>query len=130
MKTVSRWIQQQEFESEQDGHLIKLDGRVENGFSPKALLLAGLAGCTGIDVVEILQKMRISFSDLRIEASAEQTDTTPKVFKDIELTYYLRTAQENEQKVKKAIELSLESYCGVASMLRKNSNINYTLVLQ
>lgn len=97
--------------------------------NPKALLLSGLAGCSGIDVVEILLKKRVVFSDLNIDAEAEQTDEHPKVFKDIFVTYTIRTDAENENKVKKAIELSLEKYCGVSAMLKKNSTIHYKLVL-
>jgi putative redox protein len=95
----------------------------------KALLLTGLSGCSGIDVVMILEKMRVPFAGLEINAETEQTDTDPKVFKDIMLTYRIRTEEEARDKVKKAIELSLEKYCGVSAMLGKNSKINYTLEL-
>jgi putative redox protein len=71
--------------------------------------------------------MRIKFSDFEIEAEADQTEEHPKVFKDIFITYKLRTDKTNEEKVKKAIELSLEKYCGVSAMLRKNSPIHYKL---
>jgi putative redox protein len=127
MKTISKWKKAQEFESEQKGNRVQLDGDSQNGFSPKALLLSGLAACTGIDVVEILQKMKVPFTNLEIEAEAEQTDTHPKVFRDIQLTYTITTDKENEPKVKKAIDLSLDKYCGVAAMLKKNSAIGYTI---
>jgi len=129
MKTTTTWKMKHEFESTQDDNTIKLDGNKENGFSPKALLLAGLAGCSGIDVVDILGKMRIEFSDFIIDGEAEQTEDHPKVFKEILITYHIKTAMENEDKVKKAIELSLEKYCGVAAMLKKNSPVNYKLIL-
>ncbi|MBL7709390.1 MAG: OsmC family protein, partial [Chitinophagaceae bacterium] len=56
-----------------------------------------------------------------------QTEENPKVFKWIMITYNIKTAPENEDKVRKAIDLSLEKYCGVSAMLRKNSPINYKL---
>ena len=128
METKTVWKGGEAFESRYRQGTIELDGTA--GFSPKALLLSGLAGCTGIDIVMILEKMRVPFSQLEIEAKTEQTDTHPKVFKDISLVYRLKAEEENREKIIKAIELSLTKYCGVAAMLQKNSSINYTLDLQ
>ncbi|RYY38372.1 MAG: OsmC family peroxiredoxin [Chitinophagaceae bacterium] len=129
MKTTTVWKGGSAYESTQpNGASISINATA--GFSPKALLLSGLAGCTGVDIVDILEKMRVPFAALEIEAEAGQTDTHPKVFTGIGITYKIRTAEENRDKVVKAIELSLEKYCGVAAMLRKNSEIRYTLQLQ
>lgn len=129
-KTITTWKTAHEFESKLGQNSIQLDGSKTNGFGPKALLLSGLAACSGIDVVDILEKMRVSFSDLVIDAEAEQVEEHPKVFKDILVTYRIKTDKGNEDKVKKAIDLSLEKYCGVAAMLKKNSAINYQLVIE
>lgn len=130
MKTVTTWKTGHQFDSVQDEQHISLDGARENGVSPKALLLSGLAGCSGVDVVDILEKMRVPFSGLVIDAEADQTEEHPRVFTGISLTYRLHTDPANEPKVRKAIDLSLEKYCGVAAMLRKNSPIDYTLVIE
>lgn len=130
MKTITTWRKNHEFEAEHDGNKIKIDGDKKHGHGPKALLLSGLAGCSGIDVVDILQKMRIVFSDFEIEAEAKQSEDNPKIFTEINIIYYIKTDKENEEKVKKAIDLSLEKYCGVSAMLRKNSPINYKLVVK
>lgn len=130
MKTTTTWTKKHRFESRQDEKSFTIDGDREHGPGPKSLLLSGLAGCSGIDVVDILEKMRVEFSGLVIEAEAEQTDEHPKVFKEILITYRVKTAAENEDKVRKAIELSLEKYCGVAAMLKKNSPVRYELVLE
>jgi putative redox protein len=127
MKTTTKWIKDEEFESEHEGNRIKVDGNKKNGHGPKALLLSGLAGCTGIDVIGILNKMKVDFADFSIEVETEQTEEHPKVFKDIQITYRLKTAAENLEKVKKAIDLSLDKYCGVSAMLKKNSAIGYTV---
>lgn len=127
MKTTTTWKTGQAFDTYQGNTKLEIDAKA--GFSPKALLLSGLAGCSGIDVVEILEKMRVPFADLKIEAEAEQTDTHPRVFKDIHLTFILSADEENRDKIKKAIELSLSTYCGVAAMLKKNSDIHYTIQL-
>lgn len=128
-KTITTWIKGHEFEAEHEGNKIQIDGSTENGHGPKALLLSALAGCSGIDVVDILTKMKTEFSDLIIEVEADQTEEHPKVFKEIHITYKIKTARKNENKVKKAIDLSLEKYCGVSAMLKKNSAIDYTVVI-
>ena len=127
MKTTTIWKGGREYDSFQNGAKIELHSGV--GFGPKALLLTGLAGCSGIDVVEILEKMRVPFANLEIDAEAEQTDENPKVFKTIHLTYKIKTGEENREKIRKAIDLSLEKYCGVAAMLKKNSDIEYSIVI-
>jgi len=127
MKTTTVWKTGHSFNSTQNSSKIEIDAK--NGFSPKALLLSGLAGCTGVDVVDILEKMRVPFADLQIEAQADQTEEHPRIFKAINLTYHLKTGQENRDKVKKAIDLSLEKYCGVAAMLKKNSPIEYEIII-
>jgi putative redox protein len=127
MRTTTTWKTGEEFESKQDHNQVQLDGNRKNGFSPKALLLSGLAACSGIDVVDILEKMRVEFSEFVIDTEAEQTAEHPKVFKDIHITYRIKTDAANEEKVRKAINLSLDKYCGVSAMLKKNSPIHYKL---
>ena len=80
-------------ETEKKGQILKL------------FCLSAIAACSGIDVVDILQKMRVSFSDLTIDVETEQTTEHPRVFKDIWVTYKLKTGEENEDKVRKAIDL-------------------------
>lgn len=128
MKTITNWEGNLAFNSTYDGHTISLNGASDSngvrlGYSPKALLLSGLAGCSGIDVVEVLNKMRVAFTKLTIEAEAEQTEEHPKVFKEIHVTYRADIAEEDIDKLKRAIELSVTKYCGVSAMLSKNSEI-------
>ena len=130
MKTTNVWKEKHVFKSHHQDNSFMIDGSREKGVGPKSLLLSGLAGCSGIDVVDILEKMRVPFSGLVIDAEATQTEDHPKVFTDILITYRVKTAKENEDKVRKAIELSLEKYCGVAAMLKKNSPVRYELILE
>lgn len=127
MKTSTTWKHDHAFESRQEDNIFMIDGNRKEGPNPKSLLLSAIAGCSGIDVVDILEKMRVSFSDLIIDVEAEQTTEHPKVFLDIYITYKVKTAAENEDKVRKAIDLSLDKYCGVSAMLSKNSPIHYKL---
>ena len=128
MKTTTTWRTGHSFESMQHDAKIEVDAR--KGFGPKALLLTGLAACSGVDVVDILGKMRVPFADLRIDAEAEQTDEHPRVFKTIYLTYYVKADHDQLPKIRKAIDLSLEKYCGVAAMLKKNSDIQYSIQME
>jgi putative redox protein len=128
MKTITHWEKEMAFTSIFDGHSVSLNGASDEngkrlGYSPKALLLSGLAGCSGIDVVEMLEKMRVPFTKLEIVAQSEQTEEHPKVFKDIEIEYRIDAEPQFEDKIKRAVNLSIEKYCGVAAMLKKNSTI-------
>lgn len=129
MKTTTTWKHAHAFDSQLEDNVFSIDGNRKEGPNPKALLLSAIAACSGIDVVDILEKMRVEFKGLIIDVETEQTTEHPKVFKDIWITYKINTAAENEDKVRKAIDLSLEKYCGVSAMLRKNSPIHYKLEL-
>ena len=130
MKTLTIWKKNLEFETHQDHNSISLDGNKKHGFGPKALLLSGLAGCSGVDVVEILEKMRIEFDSFEMDTEATLTEEHPKIFKDVFIIYKIKTDPTNENKIRKAIDLSLDKYCGVSAMLRKNSPITYKLIIE
>ncbi len=127
MKTTTTWKHDQAFDSKLEENVFSIDGNRKEGPNPKALLLSAIAACSGIDIVDILQKMRVAFTTFEIDVEAEQTATHPRVFLDIYVTYKMKTDPANQDKVKKAIDLSLEKYCGVSAMLQKNSPIHYTL---
>lgn len=92
-------------------------------------MLASLCGCSGIDVVEILNKMKVPFTTLSIEATAEQTDTVPKVFSVINMTYKADVGEAHLDQFNRAVSLSQEKYCGVSAMLAKVCPIHYTVAL-
>lgn len=130
IRIKATWIKDQEFTGNHEDNEIRIDGNKKNGHGPKALLLSGLAACSGIDVVEILEKMRVDFDGFFMEVETEQTEEHPKVFRDILIIYHIRTDPANEHKVRRAIDLSLNNYCGVSAMLKKNSRINYRLEIE
>ena len=125
------WINKMAFDSQVDNHTFRIDtgGLLgdNTGPSPKKLLLSSLAGCTGMDVVALLNKMRVPFTALEIDIDADLTDEHPKVYSEIRLKYRVFGNGLNRKKVEKAIRLSQEKYCGVSAMLRKNSPIEYTI---
>ncbi len=118
------------FSANIDGHTITLDSHPEFGGSdsgpqPKPLLLLSLSGCTGMDVVSLLKKMRVEYADFQITVDAELTDEHPRYYQKINLTYSIRTKPEYHNKVNKAVDLSQERYCGVSYMLSKSAELTY-----
>jgi len=80
--------------------------------------------------VEILEKMRIKFDSFEMITEATLTEEHPKIFKEVFIIYKIKTDPANEDKVIKAIDLSLDKYCGVSAMLKKNSPITYNLIVE
>ncbi|MCU0825114.1 MAG: OsmC family protein [Leptospira sp.] len=103
-------------------------GGTNKGPRPMELLLMGLAGCTSIDVLMILQKQKLNVVDYSVDVvgEREQVDQV-KLFKDIHLTFHIKGPFEI-QNAKRAIDLSLEKYCSVAKTLEKTAKITYTLL--
>lgn len=109
------------FTTDFNGHKILTDTTVEDGGedsgpSPKRLMLASLAGCTGIDIVSILNKMKVEFSDFSIGVHAALSADHPKIYNLVKLTYKIKLAEEDKPKMIKAVNLSIEKYCGVYAM--------------
>jgi putative redox protein len=131
MQTTTKWVKGLAFEGEYDKHIVKIDSakhpETSTGMNPKRLLLCSLSACSGMDVVGILDKMRVQYSKLEIVAEAEQTDEDPKVFKEIFLTYITDASQEDADKVKRAVELSKDKYCGISAMLSKHCPIHFNI---
>ena len=90
------------------------------GGSPMEFLLAGVAGCTAIDVLSILQKMRQNVHDFSIEISGVRADEHPKVYTDVTVTYIVRGEDINEENVARAIELSEGIYCSASQMFQRS----------
>ncbi len=95
------------------------------GMKPSELLLVALASCTAVDVVEILQKKRLTLTSLEISASGEQDADPPWTFRKIHLVYRLRGVGLTETAVRQAIELSEEKYCSVAATVRGKAEITF-----
>jgi putative redox protein len=96
------------------------------GLSPMELILVGLAGCTGIDIVGILQKKRESLRALKVQVRGKRAEDYPQIFKEIEITYLLWGNGINPVSVERAIQLSEEKYCSVSAMLKEVVNIRST----
>ena len=134
MESTVAWASGMSFNASQDGHDIILDASIEfggtdRGVQPKTLLLTGLGGCTAMDVVSILNKMRVEYTGLKIHVSADLTEDHPKVFKFIHVKYVFSGKDLPMEKLEKAVSLSQEKYCGVSAMLIKACPITHEIVL-
>ncbi|HLW58464.1 MAG TPA: OsmC family protein [bacterium] len=101
-------------------------GGRDTGPSPMETVLLALGGCTGMDVVSILQKMRAPLSGLEIRIVAERADAHPKVFTRIALEYVFSGKDLTPEQVTRAVELSQTRYCSVSAMLQKVTEFTYT----
>jgi len=112
------------------GHSITMDGPPEIGgenlgVRPMEMLLLGVAGCTMIDVVTTLKKMRQELTNCETKLSAERADEHPKVFTDIHIQFIVKGQDLDPKKVEKAITLSAEKYCSASIMLGKTASITH-----
>ncbi len=116
------------------GHPVEMDaapavGGSDSASRPKELVLDGLAGCTALDVISLLRKMQALPEAFRIEVESEETEEHPKIFKTIHLKYIVK-GDVPEDKLKRAIELSQERYCGVTAMLKPTAEITYEYIYE
>jgi putative redox protein len=112
------------------GHTITMDGPPESGgenlgVRPMEMLLLGVAGCTMIDVVTTLKKMRQDLSHLETKINAERATDHPKVFTDIHIQFVVKGKDLDPKKVDKAITLSAEKYCSASIMLGETATITH-----
>ncbi len=91
--------------------------------SPKVLMLSSLAVCSGLDVVSILEKMKIQLSDFKITSEANLTDEHPKYYNNVSLGYHFYGEDLDKAKINKAVNLSITKYCGVMEMFRSFAEI-------
>jgi len=95
------------------------DGGEGKGLRPKSLMLSALAGCSGLDIVMLFRKMKLEVRDFRIETLAELTKEHPKYYNSVIVEYHFYGKNLDESKLQRAVNLSVEKYCGVMEMFRK-----------
>ncbi len=118
------WKKAINFKVTQDGHSFDIDGSEEFGGQdlgprPKALLLSALAGCSGMDIVSMLEKMKYQDFTFKIKVNAELNTEHPIVYTQANITYYFEGEKLDAKNIIKAVKLSEEKYCGVSAMLAK-----------
>ncbi len=134
MEVNVKWKNGMLFETEHEGFKLLIDahekvGGTGQGPTPKGLTLVSLGGCTGMDVVSILKKMKVEFEALEIKVSSELADEHPKKFTKMLVTYIFKGKDLSISKIKKAINLSEERYCGVSASLKPQVEISNKLII-
>ncbi|TAI47688.1 OsmC family protein [Flagellimonas allohymeniacidonis] len=121
----TKWVGGMAFESNNPSGLnLKIDASPEDGgegsgLRPKALMLSSLAGCSGLDVASLIKKMKLEVDDFHIETIANLTDEHPKYYDAVSIEYHFYGSNLKEEKLQKAVDLSVEKYCGVMEMFRR-----------
>ena len=102
-------------------------GGSNQGLSPKALMLSSLGGCTGLDVLSLLKKIRVEIEDFKVTVNGELTEEHPKYYDKVSIDYYFTGTDLNEEKIKKVVSLSEERYCGVIKMFRAFAEVTIAI---
>jgi len=129
-KVSTTWLSGMKFESSNpSGHSVFIDlgedhGGKGEGHRPKALMLSSLAGCSGLDVVSLIKKMKLSIDDFKIDIEANLTEEHPKYYDKVIVNYHFYGDDLDEKKLEKAVNLSVERYCGVMEMFRQFADMD------
>ena len=120
----TRWLSNMAFEADVNGHKIVMDadqhvGGENRGPRPKPFMLAALGGCTAMDVISILKKMRVDIESFNVKVEGDLTEEFPKHFYKMHVIYEFTGKDLPMDKLKKAVELSEERYCGVSAVYKK-----------
>lgn len=121
--------------SSESGFSVPLDAKEEFGgqglgFQPLQLFAIGLAGCTALDVISILQKKRQEVAEFEVSVSTERAEEHPKVFTNILIEYRVTGKNIDQQAVERAVELSETRYCSAQAMLAKTAEINHKIIIE
>ena len=133
MKARASWVEGMAFMGEAgSGHAVVMDGAPEYGgrnigIRPMEMLLIGLAGCTGFDVVQILKKGRENVTGCEVEVEAERATEDPKVFTKIHIAYRVTGRGLSQAKAERAVTLSKEKYCSASIMLGATAEMSTSL---
>ena len=132
MSIKIEWKGKKAFEATSStGHKVMMDaskevGGEDRGSRPMELLLMGLGGCSGIDVMMMLEKGKQDVKDCQMEVTSERADAVPAVYTKIHLHFKVTGKDLNEKKVARAVELSADKYCSVSKMLEKTAEMTHS----
>ncbi len=129
---IAKWIDGMAFEADVVGHKIMIDadpefGGKNKGPKPKPFMLVALAGCTGMDVVSLLHKMRVDFKKMNVLVEGELAEEHPKKYEKMLVVFQITGRNVDRSKVEKAVALSAERYCGVTANYKLSMKIDYRI---
>lgn len=125
----TRWMGDMAFETNNpSGKTFKIDASPEeggkgDGLRPKALMLSSLAGCSGLDVAFIVRKMKLEIDSFHIDIEARLSDSKPQTYENVQMEFHFYGKALNEAKLKRAVNLSVDTYCGVMKMFRSFAEV-------
>lgn len=127
-----KWEGNMKFVTNIDGHNLILDatedvGGNNEGPRPKALVMVALAGCTGMDVVSILKKMKVDVTYFNLKVEGDINEEHPKKYNAMKVIYEFKGHNLSYEKVEKAVNLSIDKYCGVNANLREAMEMEYEI---
>lgn len=127
------WKGQMLFESVAPEGDVMIDAAEEvggqgKGLRPKAMMLTSLAGCSGMDIASLLKKMRAEVADFKIDVEAHLTDEHPKYYDKVHVTYRFFGTDFKKDKIEKAVNLSVDRYCGVMEMFRQFAEVTIEII--
>jgi putative redox protein len=133
-KVNTQWVDNMKFDSLVGGHHVIIDALPESGGEdggprPKELMLTALAGCTAMDVIAILKKMKITPESFQVKIEANLTEEHPKHYDSLHLIYEFKGKDLPLEKLQQAINLSQDKYCGVSFMYRKIMKLTYEIAV-
>ncbi|MEM1338845.1 MAG: OsmC family protein [Bacteroidota bacterium] len=129
---TTRWLGEMAFESNNpSGISLKIDASPEDGgegsgYRPKALMLSSLAGCSGLDVAALIKKMKLEVDDFHMETFGDLTAEHPKFYDTVRVEYHFHGPNLNKERLQRAVDLSVEKYCGVMEMFRQFATLEIT----
>jgi len=132
---ITNWKGGMKFESDNpSGKTVMMDTNVEEsdqrfGLSPKAMMLSAIAGCSGLDIVPLLDKMKVAIDDFKMVIEGELTDEHPRYYHTVKVDYHFYGKDLNEKKINRAVDLSVEKYCGVMEMFRRFATITTSVYI-
>jgi putative redox protein len=135
MNAKVTWKGQMTFTGTADrGFTLSLDsapasGGENSGFSPMELVLIGLAGCTAMDVIDILRKKRQDVTSFEVKVHAGRADEHPRVFNQVLLEYLITGHEVEKEAVERAVELSITKYCSVSAMFSKTAKLEQKITI-
>ena len=117
------WKGNTQFESTNRGGNLMMADTDDEGYGPKSLMLSALAGCSGLDVVLLLKKMRAEVDEFTMDIEANLTEEHPKFYDKVKVTYNFYGSDLKKDKIEKAVNLSVDKYCGVMEMFRQFAEV-------
>ncbi len=130
----TRWLGEMAFESTNPSGLTfridasPNDGGAGAGLRPKALMLSSLAGCSGLDVASLMRKMKLEVRDFRIDIAADLSENHPQTYTAVRLEYHFFGPGLDHKKLERAVQLSVEKYCGVIEMFRSFAQLEWATI--